>query len=128
MQTLKNRYRCRLLPNKRKFLLIFKANAKNWEFFLIFLFSRPTNPSNFEKNPCSRKLNWSGLNEFRLFLQDHSAVRRAHGPPTSTRCAAHDHGLVRSNFGDEPYMCMIPLRNIVRKYFQPPHKGELASS
>ena len=25
-------------------------------------FFRPTDPSNFGKNPCSRKLNWSGLN------------------------------------------------------------------
>ena len=31
------------------------------DFFFIFLFFRPTDPSNFEKNPCSQQLNWSGL-------------------------------------------------------------------
>ena len=30
--------------------------------FFISLFFRPTDPSNVEKNLCSRKLNWSGLN------------------------------------------------------------------
>ena len=33
------------------------------DFFLLSFFFRPTDPSNFEKNLCSRKLNWSGLTD-----------------------------------------------------------------
>ena len=47
---------------------IFKASTKNWGFFFfIFLFFRSTDPSNFEKNPCSQKLNWSGLTRLSYF-------------------------------------------------------------
>ena len=61
----KSLYGCRVCPTcKRKLLLIIKANAKHWGFLFIFLFFRPIDPSNFEKNLCSRKLNWSGLRPF----------------------------------------------------------------
>ena len=54
-------HECRVCPTcKRKLLLIIKANAKNWDFFSFFF--QPTDPSNFEKNLCSWKVNWSGLN------------------------------------------------------------------
>ena len=52
--------RCRVCP-KENFLLITKANAKNC-FIFIFLFFRPTDPSNFEKISAHWKLNLSGLN------------------------------------------------------------------
>ena len=32
------------------------------DFFLFSFSFRLTDPSNFEKDPCSQKLNWSGLN------------------------------------------------------------------
>ena len=58
----KSLHGCRVCPTcKRKLLLTIKANAKNWGFFLFSFFFRLTDPSNFEKNSCSRKLNWSGL-------------------------------------------------------------------
>ena len=62
----KSLHGCRVCPTcKRKLLLIIKAKGKNWGFFFYFpFFSRPTDPSNFEKNLCSRKLNWSGLNKY----------------------------------------------------------------
>ena len=51
---------CRVCP-KESFLLIIKANAKNWGFFLFSFFFQLTDPSDFEKNLCSQKYNWSGL-------------------------------------------------------------------
>ena len=40
---------------KKVFLLIIKANAKNWGFFLFSFFFQLTDPSDFEKKLCSQK-------------------------------------------------------------------------
>ena len=45
----KSLHRCRVCPKIGDF------------FYFPFFSDRPTDPSGFEKNPCSRKLNWSGL-------------------------------------------------------------------
>ena len=63
MQTLKNRYTDAGFAQKKVFIDNISQRKKIGDFFFIFFFFRPTDPSNFEKNPCSRKLNWSGLTD-----------------------------------------------------------------
>ena len=61
MQTLKNRYTNAGFTLKKAFFDYQRQHKKIGEFFLFHFFFRPTDPSNFEKNLCSQKLNWSGL-------------------------------------------------------------------
>ena len=61
MQTLKNHYMDAGFALKKAFIDN-QSQCKKLGIFFLFSFSfRPTDPSNFEKNPCSQKLNWSGL-------------------------------------------------------------------
>ena len=63
METLKNCFTCRCRVCLKKVVIDNpKPTQKIGDFFIfIFIFFRPTDPSDFEKYPCSRKLNWSGL-------------------------------------------------------------------
>ena len=74
MQTLKSRYTDAGFALKKAFIDNQSQRKKSGNFF-IFLFFRPTDPSNFEKNPCSRKLNWSVLT-FNFFFHLNIKVKK----------------------------------------------------